>query len=93
VLIFVLCFLAMLCLIAAANERISTILEEVNQRLPKDGQIDFGGLGARWRTFEVLRLHSQMYPESPKRRQMWVLIVAGFASWLAIMLVLFNWPR
>jgi hypothetical protein len=62
----------------AANMRIYSIWEEVNRQLPKEAQIDMFGLTSRWHMWKVLSLHAEMYPESPKRRQMWVLIGLGF---------------
>jgi hypothetical protein len=50
--------------------------KEVNRRLPNDGQID---LSMRHKMYEVLRLHSEMYPESPKRWQAWALFLLGAA--------------
>jgi hypothetical protein len=78
-LIFLLCFAIAVALVIAANTRVSSIFEEVNQRLPDNAQINLWGFGAQWRLFEVLRLHSEMYPNSPKRQQMWILTLSGYA--------------
>ncbi len=66
--------------------------EEVNQRLPENAKISLLGFGANWRMYEVLSLHAEMYPESPKRLQMWTLVAFGaaflfrgfFASWVLL---------
>jgi hypothetical protein len=74
---FILCFLVATALVIAANVWIYSMLEEVNRRLPKTAQIEMSGL--RWKMYEVLRLHAEMYPESPKRWQMWTMALSGFA--------------
>ena len=56
--------------------------EESNQRLHEDAQINV--YTGRWYKGEpklnvVLRLHAEMFPDSPKRRQMWILVLFGFA--------------
>jgi hypothetical protein len=71
-------FLVAMALMGATNMRFSSILEEVNRRLPKDAQISVSG--TRWKFFDVLGLHAQMHPESAKRRQMWVLFLFGAIS-------------
>jgi hypothetical protein len=76
---FVLCFLVAMCLVIAANIRVFSIYEELNQRLPRNAQFSMIGFGARWKFFDVLRLHAEMFPDSPKRRQMWTLALTGFA--------------
>jgi hypothetical protein len=68
---FVLSFLAALSFAIAANMRIHSMCREVNLRLANDRQISLSG--TRWKMYEVLRLHAEMYPESPKRWQMWTL--------------------
>jgi hypothetical protein len=76
--------------VIAANMRFYSMSEEVNRRLPEKAKINLFGFGASWKMDEVLRLHAEMYPESPKRRQMWTLAVLGavflfggfFASWV-----------
>lgn len=73
---FVLSFLVAVSLVIAANIRIHSMCGDVNQRLPKNAQIS---LWDRSKMYEVLRLHAQMYPGSPKRWQMWTLAVTGFA--------------
>ncbi len=85
-----LCFLAAMSFVIAANMRIYSMSEEVNRRLPEKAKINLFGFGANWKMYEVLRLHAEMYPESPKRGQMWALVVLGavflfggfFASWV-----------
>jgi hypothetical protein len=52
-------------------------LGEVNGRRPEKDQINIWEL--RGRLYQVLRLHAELYPNSPKRRQMWVLITLGAA--------------
>jgi hypothetical protein len=74
-----LCFLVAVCLVMIANMRVFSIYEQVNERLPKDARFDAVGFGAREKFFEVLRLHAEMFPDSPKRWQMWTLMLSGFA--------------
>jgi hypothetical protein len=76
--VFVFSFLVALTLIMAANMRIYSIWDEVNRQLPKESQIDMFGLTSRSHMWEILSLHAEMYPESSKRRQMWVLVLLGF---------------
>ncbi len=71
---FVLSFLVALSLVMAANIWIYSMWKEVNPRLPKDAQID---IWDRSKLFEILRLHAEMYPASPKRWQMWTLFLSG----------------
>lgn len=66
-LIYILSFLVALSFVIAANVWFYSMANEVNERLPKNAQID---AGMRHNMYEVFRLHSQMYPESPKRWQM-----------------------
>ena len=71
----VLSFLVALSFVMAANVRFYSMAKEVNQRLPKDAQINVWG----WQheREDVLRLHAEMYPESPKRWQMWTLMLSA----------------
>jgi len=62
-------------LIIAANVWCFMILGEVNGRRPEQDQISIWQL--RWRLYQVLRLHSELYPDSPKRKQMWALVLLG----------------
>jgi hypothetical protein len=73
---FVLSFLVALSFVIAANIWFYSMGKEVNKRLPKDAQID---LWMRHKMYEVLRLHAEMYPESPKRWQAWTLFLFGAA--------------
>jgi hypothetical protein len=73
---FVLCFLVAVSLVFAANMRIDSMCEDVNQRLPANAQIS---VWDRSKMFELLRLHAEMHPESPKRWQMCTLALTGFA--------------
>ena len=73
---FGLSFVAALCFVIAANRWFYAIAKEVNERLPKDAQVD---AWMRHKMYEVLRLHAEMYPESPKRWHMWTLALCGFA--------------
>jgi hypothetical protein len=66
-------------LVAAAKMPVFSIYKEVNRRLPKDAQFNVTGFGARQKLFEVLRLYAELYPESPKRWQTWILALFGFA--------------
>jgi hypothetical protein len=50
--------------------------KEVNERLPEKAKID---VWMRHKMYEVLRLHAEMFPASPKRWQMWTLALCGFA--------------
>jgi hypothetical protein len=77
-LMLVLSFLVALSFVMAANVRFYSMAKEVNQRLPKGAQINVWG----WRheREDVLRLHAEMYPESPKRWQMWALILSACVS-------------
>jgi hypothetical protein len=72
----VLCFSVAVSLVIAANVWVASMCKEVNQRLPRNAQIDFWD---RWKMYEILNLHAQMYPDSPKRWQMWTLALSGFA--------------
>jgi hypothetical protein len=56
---FVLCFLIAVSLVIAANLRIHSMCEEVNQRLPTNAQIS---VWDRSKMYELLRLHAEMYP-------------------------------
>jgi hypothetical protein len=80
-------FLAALSLVVAASMRTFSICREVNQRLAKYAQIDAWD---RAKFFDILRLHGEMYPESPKRWQMWTLFLfgaaLGFAAFFALIL-------
>jgi hypothetical protein len=88
---FIMSFLVAMVLVTAANMRFYSMGEEVNRRLPENAKIDLFGFGANWRMYKVLRLHAEMYPESPKRWQAWTLVAfaavflfGGFflASWV-----------
>jgi hypothetical protein len=70
-------FLASISLVISANRWFYRMAEEVNRLLPKEAQLDV--IGTRWNTYRVLGLHGQIYPESPKRRQFWILCISGFA--------------
>ena len=84
-LMFVFSFLVALSFMMAANMRFYSMAKEVNQRLPRDAQINVWG----WRheRDDVLRLHAEMYPTSPKRWQFWTLFffgaVFGFGGFIA----------
>ena len=73
-------------LMIAANLTCYAILVEVNQRRPPDEQIREFFLGTR--LFSVLSLHSEIYPDSPKRRRMWSLalsaVTLGFCGFAAM---------
>jgi hypothetical protein len=69
-------FLVALLFVVAANVWFYSMANEVNKRLPKNAQID---VGMRHNMYEVLRMHAEMYPESPKRWQMWTIALTGFA--------------
>ncbi len=71
---FVLSFLIALSLAMAANLWIHSMCKEVNQRLPEHARID---IWDRSKMFEILGRHSEMYPDSPKRWQMWTLFLSG----------------
>jgi hypothetical protein len=73
---FVVCFLIAVSLVIAANLRINSMCEDVNPRLPMNAQIS---VWDRSKMYELLRLHAEMYPDSPKRWQMWTLALTGFA--------------
>jgi hypothetical protein len=62
-------------LVIAANMRFYSISKDVNRRLPGDAQISL--FFQRWKIYEVLRLHAEMYPDSSKRWQAWTLVVVG----------------
>ena len=64
-----------MCLVAAANERFHSMTDEVNQHLAKNARIR----ATRWNVYHILGLHAEMYPNSPKRWQMWTLALTGFA--------------
>ena len=68
--------MAGLSLLMTANARVHSMWKEVNPRLPKDKRID---IWSRSESSEVIRMHAEMYPESPLRRQMWILTISGFA--------------
>ena len=70
----VLSFVVAFSLVIAANAKIYSICEEVNARLPPDAHIS---IWDRSRFFELLGLHAEMYPESPKRWQTWALFWSG----------------
>ncbi len=72
---FVFCFVVAVSFVIAANLRLYSMAKEVNPRLPKDSHIS---VWDRWRMYELLRLHTQMYPDSHKRWQMWTLALTGF---------------
>jgi len=76
--VFVSSFLIAMALVMAANMRIYLIWDVVNRQLPLKAQIDKFGFGSNWRMWKILSLHAEMYAESPKRRQMWTLVLAGF---------------
>ena len=88
---FVLCFLIAFSLVMAANILAFLIYQEVNRRLPRDAQ--FSVIGARWKLFEVVDLHGQMFPDSPKRWQMWTLAMSGFAFAFGAFFALWILPR
>jgi hypothetical protein len=73
---FLLSFLVAMSFVIAANVWFYSMANEVNDRLPPKAQID-GGM--RHNMYEILRLHAEMYPESPKRWQMWTMVLSGFA--------------
>ena|SRR5215469_1391914 len=62
-------------LIIVANVLCFTMLAEVNERRPEKEQIS--GWQLRWRLYEVMRLHAELYPKSLRRKQLWALIVVG----------------
>jgi hypothetical protein len=63
VLTFVLWLSLAVCFVIAANIWVYAISETVNRRLPKNAQISVHW-GPR-KMYEVLRLHAEMYPDSP----------------------------
>ena len=67
-------FLVALSFVMAANKKIWSMTDEVNRQIPKDAQID---VWDRTKFFNILDLHAEMYPASPKRRQVWTLILFG----------------
>jgi hypothetical protein len=87
-LIFAVCVPIGASLVIAANGQASSIYREVNSQLPEDAQFNQWDWGARPKSFEVLRLHSKMYPESPKRWQMWALSLSGYAIGLGVFVAL-----
>jgi hypothetical protein len=86
----VLCFLIAVSFVIAANLRILSMCEDVNQRLPTNAQIS---VWDRSRMYELLRLHAEMYPESPKRWQMWTLALTGFAFLFGSLFASWALPR
>jgi hypothetical protein len=79
-------FVSGMILVIASNFMVFALIEEINGRSPADKQI--GLIFARMD--EVLRRHRQLFPESPKRRQMYVVagagIVLGFVAFLLLIL-------
>jgi hypothetical protein len=73
--VFVASFSLAISLIIAANMWCFTILGEVNGRRLEKDQIGIWEL--RWRLYQVLRLHAELFPESPKRMQMWMMVAVG----------------
>jgi hypothetical protein len=63
-------------LIIIANMFFYTILEEVNGTRPTDQQISMLGVNIKYG--RVLRAHSQLFPQSAKRKQMRLLGLGGF---------------
>jgi hypothetical protein len=52
------------------------ILGEVNGRRSKEDQISMFWISQK--LFQILRLHADLYPDSPKRKQMWAFALTGF---------------
>ncbi len=65
-------------LIMVANLFFYTILGEVNAKAPTEQQISM--FFANVKFFDVLRQHAKFYPNSRKRIQMMVFLVAGFSA-------------
>jgi hypothetical protein len=61
--------------IIAANMWCFTILSEVNGKQSEKDRISLWEL--RGKLYHVLRVHAELYPHSPKRRQMWALVAMG----------------
>jgi hypothetical protein len=69
------------------------IREEVNERLPVDSKFNppwygYGLTVPSQRVFELLRMHRQFFPESFKRRRMWLLTAGYSIAFLASFLFL-----
>lgn len=63
-------------LLMLANLWYATIAKEVNARLPSHERVRVWG---RDNSFPPFRLHGEMFPASPKRKQMWALVLVGAA--------------
>ncbi len=76
-LVFIASFSVAISLIIMANMWSYAILGEVNGRRSKEDQI--GMFWISLKMGQILRLHAQLYPDSPKRKQMWAFAFTGFA--------------
>jgi|HubBroStandDraft_1064217.scaffolds.fasta_scaffold458106_1 hypothetical protein len=63
--------------IVTANFIFYAILGEVNGRRNRNEQISM--LFVNIKSFEVVRLHTELYPDSQKRTAMYVIAAVGFA--------------
>ena len=70
------CLFVGVVLLIAYERSFDTILAEVNRLLPDEEKIKYWQVHKR--TLSVLNLHSEFYPNSPKRKQMWGFVLAGF---------------
>jgi len=70
---FLLCFGIATVFVIAANLRLDSMAKEVIPRLPSNHR-----LRDRRNLYEIQKLHATMYPDSPKRWQMWTLAITGF---------------
>ena len=87
-----------ICLICAlmANRNYDTMLDQVNRRLPDDQKIK-RPIFANMNYYEVVRLHSQLYPGSrvrAKSRFLMRLMIITFGSlaFIAVAWVIFKGP-
>jgi hypothetical protein len=70
------CLFVGVVLLIAHERSFNTILAEVNKLLPEEEKIKYWQVHKR--AVSMLILHSEFYPNSPKRKQMWGFILVGF---------------
>jgi len=68
-------FVLGLTLVVVSNFIAYTVIGEINGRSPADQQISMFFVQSRMG--EILRRHRQLFPESPKRRRIYIVGISG----------------
>jgi hypothetical protein len=71
----------------------AAIIGEVNDQLAEGEKINPQTVAFRFRVFEVLRMHRELFPESNEQKRMWQMTAAYFALGLASALLFYSLGR